>query len=201
MHVHMYVCLPSSPCRFVCMYIDRRTDGHTSYSVSFVRVKSLNLTIRESIRMKSGVVEKNCMFSKATRSHGRTDARMDGKETRWRIKIIVEISLQIHPHLPYIPRYSQVRAHVIHLMACSYNNNSNKRGTQILSFMRKGKWWNHEFGGQFAVISGRGTRVMKWWSTYSQGSAQNRYIAPSIWRWNMQPMKIVDSIVESEGSK
>lgn len=59
------------------MYIDRRTDGHTSYSVSFVRVKSLNLTIRESIRMKSGVVEKK-LYVLESDEVARTDGRTHG---------------------------------------------------------------------------------------------------------------------------
>lgn len=158
---------------YVCIY--RQTNGRTYLLFCFICegkiVKSDNT--REHSNEIGGSWKK--LYVLESDEVARTDAWMDGKETRWRIKIIVEISLQIHPHLPYIPRYSQVRAHVIHLMACRNNNNSsNKRGTQILSFVRKGKWWNHEFGGQFAVISGRGTRVMKWWSTYTQGSAQNR---------------------------
>lgn len=64
-HVDLYV------------YIDRRTDGHTSYSVSFVRVKSLNLTIRESIRMKSGGSKKT-LYVLESDEVARTDERMDG---------------------------------------------------------------------------------------------------------------------------
>lgn len=177
MHVHMYVCLPSSPCRFVCMYIDRRTDGRTYLLFCFICegkiVKSDNT--REHSNEIGGSWKKLYVLESDEVAR-RTDGRMDG----WKRDQMTHQNncwdfIAIHPHLPYIPRYSQVRAHVIHLMACSNNNNNiNKRGTKILSFMRKGKWWNHEFGGQFAVISGRGTRVMKWWSTYTQGSAQNR---------------------------